>query len=146
MFDICSPFSSKRRSSLLQTCGCALSCAPAVCCINCEEKRGIHSNQVEKQISPGKPPQSHLIFSPVDVAHVFHHEPPQVLVEVGETGEGPLQELRVLGFQQRGDQDEEVWEVGVEVSLEVSGQLHHQAGGRKSGETPLGGVTDWTHM
>lgn len=68
-------------------------------------------------------------FSPVDVGHVLHHEPPQVLVEVGEAGESPLQDLRVLGVQQRGDEDEEVGEVGVEVGLQVSGQLHHQAGG-----------------
>lgn len=68
-------------------------------------------------------------FSPVDIAHVLHHEPPQVLVEVGEASESPLQELCVLGVQQWGDQNEEVREVGVKVSLQVSGQLHHQAGG-----------------
>lgn len=38
-------------------------------------------------------------FSPVDIAHVLHHEPPQVLVKVREAGEGPLQDLCVLGFQ-----------------------------------------------
>lgn len=29
--------------------------------------------------------------SPVYVGHVFHHDPPKVLVEVGEAGEHPLQ-------------------------------------------------------
>lgn len=29
-------------------------------------------------------------LSPVDVGHVLHHEPPQILVKVGETGEGPF--------------------------------------------------------
>lgn len=62
-----------------------------------------------------------LEFSPVYIAHVFHHEAPQVLVEVGETGECPLQHLCVLGVQQWGDQNEEIRKVGVEVSLQVSG-------------------------
>lgn len=75
-------------------------------------------------------PRQHFI-SLVDIAHVFHHEPPQVLVEVWERSESPLQDLCVLCVQQRGDEDEEIREVGVEVSLQVSGQLHHQAGGAK---------------
>lgn len=69
-------------------------------------------------------------LSPVDVGHVLHHEPPQVFVEVGQTRKSPLQDLCVLRVQQRGDQNEEVGEVGVEVGLQVSSQLHHQAGGR----------------
>lgn len=91
-----------------------------------------HPPQAKQSLTPS-------YFSPVDVGHVLHHEPPQVLVEVGEAGESPLQDLRVLGVQQRGDQNKEVGEVGVEVGLQVSGQLHHQAGGRKRGHTS--GVT-----
>lgn len=75
-------------------------------------------------------------FIPVDVAHVLHHEPPQVLVQVRQAGEDPLQHLCVLGVQQRGDQNEEIREVRVEVSLQVSGQLHHQAEGQKTHSTP----------
>lgn len=53
-----SPSSSKKRSSLLRTCGCALSCVPTVCCINCGEKRSVHFHQVGKTDLPVKPPQS----------------------------------------------------------------------------------------
>lgn len=60
-------------------------------------------------------------FSPVDIAHVFHHEPPQVLVEVWEAGKHPFQQLRVLGVQQWSDQNKEIREVGVEVRLQISG-------------------------
>lgn len=77
-----------------------------------------------------------FFFLPVDIAHVLRHEPPQVLVEIWEAGERPLQQLCVLGVQQRGDQNEEIRKVGVEVSLQVSGQLHHQAGRQKTNSTP----------
>ena len=73
--------------------------------------------------------------SPVDVGHVLHHDPPQVLVEVGEAGERPLQDLCVLGVQQGSDENEEVGEVRIEVSLQVPGQLNHQAGGRSTGRS-----------
>lgn len=60
-------------------------------------------------------------FSPVDIAHIFHHEPPQVLVEIWEAGECPLQQLCVLGVQQWSNQNKEIREVGVEIRLQVSG-------------------------
>lgn len=131
-----SPSASKKRNSLLQTCECALSCVPTACCINCgrwrEESFSYFSLWIaDWLVNHGV---QHFI-SLVDVAHVFHHEPPQVLVEVWERSESPLQELCVLGVQQRGDEDEEIREVGIEVSLQVSGQLHHQAGGRKKSQT-----------
>lgn len=66
--------------------------------------------------------------SPVNVGHILHHEPPQVLVEVGEAGESPLQHLCVLGVQQGGEEEEKVGEVWIKVGLQVSGQLHHQTG------------------
>lgn len=60
-------------------------------------------------------------FSPVDIAHILHHEPPQVLVEIWEAGECPLQQLCVLGVQQWSNQNKEIREVGVEIRLQVSG-------------------------
>lgn len=127
-----SPSASKKKNSLLQTCECALSCVPTACCTNWGGSREESSHIFHSETQTGLVNQGvqHFI-SLVDVAHVFHHEPPQVLVEVWERSESPLQELCVLCVQQRGDEDEEIREVGVEVSLQVSGQLYHQAEGEK---------------
>lgn len=40
---------------------------------------------------------------PVHVGDVLDHEPPEVFEEVREAGEGPFQQLRVLGLQEGGD-------------------------------------------
>lgn len=133
-----SPSSSKKKSSRLQTCGCVPSSEPTACCTNCAVETGCHFNTIywKKCQHHAGPLTAHgglhsatcAVVPPVYVGHVLHHDPPQVLVEVRQAGESPLQHLCVLRVQQGGDQQEEVGKVRVKVRLQVSGQLHHQAG------------------
>lgn len=72
-----------------------------------------HQDRNEKQLLP------------IYVAYVLHHQSPQVLVEIGKRGKSPFQQFCVLCIQQLGDGHEEVMEVRIEISLEISSQLHH---------------------
>lgn len=37
-----------------------------------------------------------FLFLPVNIVYILYHHPPQVFVEVRQTGEGPFQHLSVL--------------------------------------------------
>ena len=70
----------------------------------------------------------------VDPMNVLHHESPEELEDVGETRKRLLQDVHMVAtlVQQGHDDGEESIEVWVEVTLQVPGQLHDQAGEKRS--------------